>query len=131
MRSDEVTNLVSDLRKTIQTLKAEKEAEAARAAAEKEKQQTQHDAEIAQLRSELSELNEELRTRITEDEMKRIQRILVTLQVGFLALLLPPERRNPRRVHSHGGAPGAGRAGGFAGEDSALGDEQQLASLHV
>ena len=80
MRSDDVSNLVSDLRKTIQTLKAEKEAEASRAAAERDALQTQHAAELAQLRSELSELNEELRTRISESEMKRIQSILLTLQ---------------------------------------------------
>ena len=83
MRSDDVSNLVSDLRKTIQTLKAEKDAAASRAAAEKETLRTQHAAEIAQLRSELAELNEELRTRISETEMKRIQSILLTLQVGL------------------------------------------------
>ncbi|CBK24353.2 uncharacterized protein [Blastocystis hominis] len=83
MRSDDVSNLVSDLRKTIQTLKAEKDAAASRAAAEKETLRTQHAAELAQLRSELAELNEELRTRISETEMKRIQSILLTLQVGL------------------------------------------------
>lgn len=83
MRSDDVSNLVSDLRKTIQTLKAEKESEASRAAAERDALQTQHAAELAQLRSEISELNEELRTRISESEMKRIQSILLTLQVAF------------------------------------------------
>ena len=115
MRSDDVSNLVSDLRKTIQTLKAEKETEASRAAAERDALQTQHAAELAQLRSELSELNEELRTRISESEMKRIQSILLTLQVAFSPFFLSVERRNPRGIHGLGGAPRAGPAGGVVG----------------
>ena len=81
MKSEQVSNLVGDLRKTIQTLKEENEAASLQFEKEKEAIKQDHEREIAHLQEQIDELNEDLRTRVTADEMKRIQSILVTLQV--------------------------------------------------
>ena len=80
MKSEQVSNLVGDLRKTIQTLKEENEAASLQFEKEKEAITQDHEREIAHLQEQIDELNEDLRTRVTADEMKRIQSILVTLQ---------------------------------------------------
>ena len=72
---------MGDLRKTIQSLKEENETASLQFEKEKEAITQDHKREIAHLQEQIDELNEDLRTRVTADEMKRIQSILVTLQV--------------------------------------------------